>query len=116
MNKKMELNKDSKEIEKLLKCPPITPKQRVIWEVFFLSTMLFAVAIFGNPAKTDVKYTWILTGIFVINLSIRFLTINMKGDWFFFLFGVICGGGNDLLSMINGVYNYTSITIFRRIC
>jgi len=42
---------------------------------------------------------------------LRFFLINEKGDWLFFLLGVLAGGGNDLMSMINGVYSYTSITV-----
>ena len=56
-------------------------------------------------------YTIIISIVFAVNLTIRFILLNEKGDWLFFLFGVAFGGGNDLMSMINGVYNYTSITI-----
>ncbi|MHA1794051.1 MAG: hypothetical protein ACTSVI_15520, partial [Promethearchaeota archaeon] len=48
---------------------------------------------------------------FLINLIIRFALINERGDWAFYLLGVLAGGGNDLLSMKSGVYSYTSITI-----
>ena len=80
-------------------------------EVFFMIIMTIAIGMFGERATLDVIYTIYLTIIFGIQLFIRFLLINEKGDWIFFLFGVIAGGGNDLMSMINGVYMYTSISI-----
>ena len=97
--------------EKLVKFPPKTSEQRLIAEVWFLFIMIIVIAIFGQFASLDVTFTMIISVFFLINITLRFLTINEKGDWIFFLLGVIGGGGNDLLSMINGVYNYTSITI-----
>ena len=97
--------------EKLVKYPPETPEQKLIWEVWFLFIMIVVVGVFGNSAAIDVIFTVIISIIFAINLTIRFLLVNEKGDWMFFLLGVMAGGGNDLLSMINGVYNYTSLTI-----
>ena len=41
----------------------------------------------------------------------RFLLLNRRGDWVFFLIGVIVGGGNDLLSMSKGVYSYAAPTV-----
>ena len=97
--------------EKLINFPPETPEQRLIWEVVFLTVIIVATAFFGQLAALDVIYTIILTIIFSVNIVIRFLTINQKGDWIFFVFGVIAGGGNDLMSMMREVYNYTSVTI-----
>ena len=97
--------------EKLLKFPPSTPEQRIIWEIIFLFVIIITVGIFGRLASINILYTWIISIIFAINLCIRFWLINEKGDWLFFLFGIIAGGGNDLISMINGIYNYTSVTI-----
>jgi len=96
---------------KLIKYPPETPEQRLIWEVVFLTVIIIATAIFGQLAAIDVIYTVILTIIFSVNILVRFLLINQKGDWIFFVFGVIAGGGNDLMSMMREVYNYTSVTI-----
>jgi len=98
-------------IEKLIKFPPETPEQRLIWEVWFLFIMIIVVGIFGQYAALDVTFTIIISILFGINIIIRFILVNEKGDWIFFLLGFVGGGGNDLLSMINGVYNYTSITI-----
>lgn len=97
--------------KKLIRFPPEIPEQRVVAEAWFIIIMTIAVAIFGGAAAHNMIYTIILTIIFCINILIRFVVANEKGDWMFFLFGVIGGGGNDLMSMINGVYNYTSITI-----
>ncbi len=88
-----------------------TPEKKLIWEVLFFIPIIVIVGIFGQLAATHVNYTIMISIIFIVNLIIRFILINDKGDWLFFLFGVIFGGGNDLMSMINGVYNYTSITI-----
>ena len=88
-----------------------TEEARLKWEILFLIIVIITVGIFGNLASIDVLYTIIITFIFCIQIIIRFILCNQKGDWAFFLLGVIAGGGNDLLSMLNGVYNYTSITI-----
>ena len=97
--------------EKLIKFPPETPEQRLVAEVWFMLIMTVATGIFGAAAASDVIFTIILTLIFCVNLTVRFLLVNEKGYWMFFIFGVVGGGGNDLMSMINGVYNYTSIAI-----
>ena len=89
----------------------MTPKGRLVWEAFFLLPIIVSVAVFGNAAKLSSIFTIYLTITFTINICIRFLLLNQKGDWIFFLLGVIAGGGNDLMSMVNGVYNYTSIPI-----
>ncbi|MHA1379806.1 MAG: hypothetical protein ACTSRG_15655 [Candidatus Helarchaeota archaeon] len=100
------------DIKNITKCPPQTPIQRLFWEIIFLIPIIITVSILGYAARVDVIYTEILSLVFGINLIIRFLIVNEKGDWIFFLFGVIAGGGNDLMSMMNNVYNYTSKTIF----
>ncbi len=50
--------------------------------------------------------THLMTIIIAILILARFLVLNRKGDWIFFLLGVILGGGNDILSMYKGVYHY----------
>ncbi len=97
--------------QKWLKLPPETPEQRLIVEVCFLVIMTVVIGLFGRYAAIDVTYTFIIGICFAINLVIRFALANEKGDWAFFTLGVIGGGGNDLISMINGVYDYTSLTI-----
>ena len=97
--------------EKIIKFPPETPEQRLIAEVWFLFIMIVVFGIFGYYASLEVTFTIIITVCCIINLIIRFITINQKGDWIFFVLGVAGGGGNDFLSMINGVYYYTSIPI-----
>ena len=97
--------------EKLFQYPPVTPEQRLIWEILFLFIIIITVSIFGRLASTNVIYTIIITIVFVINLIIRFVLLNEKGDWLFFLLGVLADGGNYLMSMINGIYSYTSLTI-----
>ncbi|MHA1266398.1 MAG: hypothetical protein ACTSRS_14285 [Candidatus Helarchaeota archaeon] len=96
---------------RLIQFPPQTSEQRLFWEIIFLLPILVSVGLFGFAAQKDVFYTWILSSVFGINIFLRFILINEKGDWIFFLLGVFAGGGNDLLSMLNGVYTYTSLTI-----
>ncbi len=95
----------------LLKYPPESPAQRLVLEVAFLVPIIIGVASFGQLAKTDVTFTIVLSIIFCINICLRFYVINEAKDWIFFLIGVLGGGGNDLTSMINGVYDYTSLTV-----
>ena len=87
------------------------PGRRVALEVMFMLPAIVAVGFFGRAAASDVIYTPILTIVFTVTIIIRFLLVNEKGDWIFFVIGIVGGGGNDMLSMINGVYNYTSMTV-----
>lgn len=80
-----------------------------MWEIVFLLIITVTIGFLGRPAAEDVLYTKIITVVFLLNLALRFALVNQKGDWLFFLLGVVAGGGNDLMSMINGVYSYTSI-------
>lgn len=96
---------------KLFKFSPETPKQRLIWEALFLMPIIIAVGLFGRLAAMHVVFTLVLTIVFGVNLALRFIFVNEKGDWLFYLFGVLAGGGNDLMSMLNGVYSYTSIPL-----
>ena len=91
-----------------LELPAKNPTQRLVWEVVFLFSITVAIGFLAKPAAENVQYSIILTVIFVLNLLLRFALINQKGDWIFYLIGVVAGGGNDLLSMIKGVYSYTS--------
>ena len=47
-----------------------------------------------------------MLGIVVALLAGRFAVIGARDDLRFFVLGVVLGGGNDLLSMIRGVYAY----------
>ncbi|TFF87852.1 MAG: hypothetical protein EU549_04055, partial [Promethearchaeota archaeon] len=96
---------------KVIKFPPETPIQRVIVEICFLIIFIIIFGIFGRNAQTDVIYSIIITISCVITIALRFILLNEKGDWLFFIFGVILGGGNDFLSMIRGIYYYTAIPI-----
>lgn len=97
--------------EPLLRFPPETAEQRLVAEVIFLFNMIVIFAIFGGVTAIDVIFTIIVTICCIVNLLIRFILVNEKGDWIFFLIGVVAGGGNDFMSMINGVYYYTAIPI-----
>ncbi|MHA1368695.1 MAG: hypothetical protein ACTSWN_12100 [Promethearchaeota archaeon] len=88
-----------------------TPEQRLAWEILFLIPVLVMTGLFGHGAEKTAILTTVMTIIFLVNLIARFICLNAKGDWLFFTFGVIGGGGNDMMSMIRGVYNYKSITI-----
>ena len=39
-------------------------------------------------------------------IILRFILFNRKGDYIFFLIGIVLGGGNDLISMYKHVYAY----------
>lgn len=90
--------------------PPKTPVQRLMWEIIFLATITVAIGFMARPASENVKFDIALTVVFLANLAIRFLMVNNRGDWMFYLLGVVAGGGNDLMSMIRGVYGYTSVS------
>lgn len=64
------------------------------------------VAIYFFSPRTN-----IMSGIMAVIIIGRFLLLNRRGDWIFFLLGLFLGGGNDYLSMWRGVYRYTPPTI-----
>jgi len=88
-----------------------TPARRLGSEIMFLLPIIIFVGVFGHLAAQNVVYTIILTIIFSANIITRFLLVNEKGDWIFFVLGIAAGGGNDLISQINGIYHYTSLTV-----
>jgi len=88
-----------------------TPVRRLVTEIIFLLPIIIVVGIFGHLAAMNVTFTIVLTIVFTVNLIVRFLLVNQKGDWIFFVLGVAAGGGNDLISQINGIYHYTSLTV-----
>ena len=72
-----------------------------------VAVMLVAVAaIFFLGQNTPVMST-----VMAVIIIVRFALLNHRGDWMFFLLGVLVGGGNDLMSMYKGVYSYTPPTI-----
>lgn len=50
--------------------------------------------------------TYLMSAIMAGVMALRFIVLNRRGDWIFFLIGLVVGGGNDLLSMYKGVYAY----------
>lgn len=64
------------------------------------------VAVFFLGQKTE-----LMSAVIAAFIISRFLLLNRRGDWMFFLIGLFLGGGNDLLSMWKGVYRYTPPTI-----
>jgi hypothetical protein len=80
--------------------PENTGLRQVLLEAAFLC--LAAAAVAFQSQDTPVMSA-LIGGV----ISARFLFIRRKHDWIFLLIGVVAGGGNDLLSMIKGVYRYT---------
>lgn len=50
--------------------------------------------------------TRVMSIIFAVVLAARFALLYKRGDVLIFLLGFLLGGGNDLLSMLRGVYAY----------
>ena len=80
--------------------PQSTTLRQVLLELLFLIIAAVFVAFF-------VQNTPLMTVLIGVNIIARFLIIGRKRDWVFFLIGIVFGGGNDLLSMVRGVYEYT---------
>lgn len=55
--------------------------------------------------------TGVMTVFIAVLLAVRFAVLYRRGDVLVFILGVILGGGNDLLSMWQGVYRYTPPTL-----
>jgi len=80
--------------------PENTTVKQVLFEMVFLAAALAAVGFF-------MENTAVMSALIGVNIAARFVFIRRRHDWIFFLIGVVAGGGNDLLSMIKGVYYYT---------
>jgi hypothetical protein len=80
--------------------PESTTMKQVLLEFLFLAVAAGFVGLFGQN-------TPLMTGLICANIVARFIVIGRKNDWVFFLIGFVLGGGNDLLSMARGVYEYT---------
>jgi len=50
--------------------------------------------------------TYVMSAVMAAIIILRFALLNRRGDYIFFLIGLVAGGGNDLLSMFKGVYAY----------
>jgi len=68
-------------------------------EVMVLLLAGGAIYYFGDKTR-------LMSIIIAVLILMRFSILNRKADWFFFVLGVILGGGNDILSMYKGVYHY----------
>lgn len=80
--------------------PETTTLRRLGLEMYFLGISLLAMSAY-------VQNTPVMTVLIVGNIALRFILIGRRWDWAFLLVGVIGGGGNDLMSMLKGVYYYT---------
>ncbi|HOO56827.1 MAG TPA: DUF2878 family protein [bacterium] len=80
--------------------PEATTWRQVGKEMFFIFLPLVALFFF-------VENTPVMTVLIALIIIFRFVLIGQRNDWIFMAIGVIAGGGNDLLSMLKGVYYYT---------
>jgi len=71
----------------------------LIGEIIVLIIAAGLIFFFGQKTR-------IMSISIVLIILARFLILNRKGDWIFFLLGLFLGGGNDLISMYKGVYYY----------
>lgn len=78
------------------------PARRIglLWEVVFLMTVPIAVGVMGNNELA-------MTCFIITNLVARYILARRPGDGRALALGIVAGGGNDLMSMIKGVYAYT---------
>jgi hypothetical protein len=74
--------------------------RQVLSEFVFLAAAVAAIAFFCQ--NTPVMSA--LAGVIIFT---RFILIGRRYDWIFLLIGIVAGGGNDMLSMMKGVYYYT---------
>ncbi len=73
--------------------------KQVLFELVFLAAAVVAVAFFC-------RNTPVMSALAAAVISARFILIGRRYDWIFLLIGVVAGGGNDMLSMMKGVYRY----------
>ncbi len=74
--------------------------RQVMRELVFLAASIAAVAFYCQN-------TPVMSALAAGIIAARFLLIGRRHDWIFLLIGVVAGGGNDMLSMMKGVYSYT---------
>jgi hypothetical protein len=81
-----------------------TTRNELLAEAGVMALAVAAVYFFhGRGALMPLMMAAIILG--------RFFFLNRRGDWIFFLLGVVLGGGNDLLSMYKHVYHYNAATV-----
>lgn len=86
--------------------PEATDPRRIALELYFLCVPLIALSAYLMDTR-------VMTCVIVGNLALRFLIIGRRADWIFLLIGVVAGGGNDLMSMLKGVYYYTPPSLLK---
>lgn len=84
------------------------PYQASTKELLAEAAVLLTVAGVVVPAGQN---TLFMTGFIALLLAARFALLYRRGDILIFLLGLVLGGGNDLLSMWQGVYRYTPPTL-----
>lgn len=74
-------------------------RSRVAGDAAFLAAFLLAAWLWsGHP--------WLMLAIETAILVARFALIGVRRDWVYLAMGIVLGGGNDLMSMMRGVYAY----------
>ncbi len=73
--------------------------RQVLKEVFFLC--LFLLVLHFKAQDSQAMSLWVAAMV-----RARVLLIGQTGDGWCFLVGLLAGGGNDILSMVKGVYRY----------
>ena len=87
--------------------PEATDLRRIGLELYFLCVPLIALSAYLMDTR-------IMTCVIVGNLALRFALLGRRADWIFLLIGVVAGGGNDLMSMLKGVYFYTPPSLLKQ--
>lgn len=80
--------------------------EQVAKEMFFLCLVMAAL-------QENSQDSPVMTAYVCAILLARFLLAGKRGDGVFFLLGCLIGGGNDILSMMKGVYAYKPDHIFK---
>ena len=81
--------------------------RHIALEMYFLCVPLIALSAYLMDTRV---MTWVVVG----NIALRTLIIGRRADWIFLLIGVVAGGGNDLMSMLKGVYYYTPPSLLKQ--
>jgi len=79
---------------------PDPARPRAVAEAGFMGLFLVGAALWND-------HPWLMLAIVAAILALRFAAIGRRHDLRYLVLGVLLGGGNDLMSIIRGVYAYT---------
>lgn len=90
-------------VKKFGPAPEAAPYRAPAADLYLEAAVMLIVAAFVYPLGENTRAMSIIFGVILV---LRFALLYRRGDLIIFFLGVCAGGGNDVLSMYKGVYQY----------